>query len=452
MRIRDLVHRDTYPDSYYAATTETSITKTSKISGDQLKTSKWQEAPHRLEGNIEAEVCVIGAGFTGLNTAINLAEAGLKVVVVEQNQIGWGASGRNGGQLIGGFGLSFPSEGRLAKQFTPQEQRLLWDWGIECVDIVLDRINRFSIDCDLTMGFYDAAHTMRGLDDLKRDFDRYKSYGYRHDLKLVEGSQAREIVNTNLYVGGLVNEGWGHLHPLKLALGEASAARSLGVRIYEDTRVEKIHREKKIKISTDSGSIHADKVVVATNGYLGDLLGKVGEKSVPVGSYIMATEPLGLLANDLFPRNVAVSDQRMVLDYYRLSSDRRLLFGGLATYSGKHPTSIKKALFPGMIDVFPQLKSIAIDYEWGGYLRVGANRVPQLGAIDNSIFYAMAYAGHGLAPSHMAAKLVSEAVMGNTDNFNVLAKVRHRSLPGGILRQPLFALAMVWYKMRDHFQ
>ena len=433
MRIRDSVHNDRYPRSYYAATAPVTSTL------------------DHLEGRVTVDVCVIGGGYTGLNTAIELADKGYKVAVLEQNRIGWGASGRNGGQLLGGYGLSFPSEQRLASIFSEEERRALYHWGTECVDIAAERIKRFDIDCDLVWGFYDAAHTAKQLAHLKDDFKRFQDAGLPHPMRIVEGDEARSIVNTDAYAGGLVHEGWGHIHPLKLALGLAKGARSLGVEIFENTRVKSIKRGEPCVIDTGYGEMVADKVVVAANGYMGDLIKEVGKKSVPVGSYIMATEPLGARATELFPTNVAVSDQRWVLDYYRLSADGRLLFGGMATYSGQHPNSIKKALTPGMLDVFASLKDIKIDYEWGGYLRVGVNRVPQMGCVGRNIYYAMAYAGHGVAPSHMSARLVAEAISGDTSRFDIMAKVPHQTIPGGVLRQPLFALGMMWYKMQDRF-
>jgi len=432
MRIRDSIHSDHHPNSYYVASVGV--------------LPEFQ----RLEGSQRADVCIIGGGLTGINAAIELAQKGYDVILLEQNRIGWGASGRNGGQLLGGFGLSFPSEDKLIHQFNAADREKLFHWGQECVDIAIDRMKAFDIDCDLQMGFYDAAHTKRQLDDLRRYRDGYLSHGYPHKLELVEGESARQIVNSDVYVGGLVNHGWGHVHPLKLTVGEAAAAQQLGVRIYEDARVSAIIPGAPAIVDAGWARVTADYVIVAANGYQGDLLGPVAGKTVPVGSYIMATEPLSDdQAAQLFPKRVAVSDQRMVLDYYRLSADNRLLFGGLATYSGRHPKDIPAALMPGMLAVFPQLSDVKIDYSWGGYLSVGVNRVPQFGRIAPNIFYGHGYAGHGLAPSHLGGRLLAEVVSGTAERFDVMAGIRHMTIPGGWLSQPLFALGMWAIALRD---
>ena len=433
MRVRDSIHSDQYPRSYYAATAPVSFTL------------------DRLEGRETADVCVIGAGFTGLNTAIELADRGYKVVVVEQNRVGWGASGRNGGQVIGGYGLQYPTDNRMASLFTNDDRRTLYGMGKECVDILQARVDRFDIDCDLVWGYYDAAETARPLESLKETYRAFQDMGAPHVMRIVEGDEARTVLNTTHYVGGLYHDGWGHVHPLKLCHGLADGARSLGVKIFEDSRVQRLSRGEPLRIDTGYGEVVADRVIVAANGYLGTLLDDVGRKSIPVGSYMMATEPLGDKATKMFPKNVAVADQREIVDYYRLSTDGRLLFGGLAAYSGQHPSSIQKALTPGMLKVFPDLKSVKVDYEWGGLLRVSANRIPQLGAVSDKIYYAMSYAGHGVAPSHLSARLLAEAIDGDKSRYDLLARIPHKTIPGGFMRQPLFALGMAWVKLMDRF-
>ncbi|WP_120994380.1 NAD(P)/FAD-dependent oxidoreductase [Stutzerimonas urumqiensis] len=406
-----------------------------------------------LEGACRADVCVIGGGFTGLNTAIELAERGFSVALLEAHRIGWGASGRNGGQLIRGVGhdveqfLDILGEDGVAD---------LKRMGFEAVQIVRERIERFGIDCDLTWGYCDLANKPRDLEAFEAEYAELKRLGYPHDIRRVSRRNLGEIIGSDRYLGGLVDMGSGHLHPLNLALGEAAAAQQLGVRLFESSSVERIVTGSKVTVQTAQGAVEADQLVIACNAYIGRLQPHLAGKVLPAGSYIIATERLpDGLAHELLPSNMAVCDQRVALDYFRLSADRRLLFGGACHYSGRDPKDITAYMQPKMLRVFPQLVGIAVDYQWGGMIGIGANRLPQIGRLPDqpNVYFAQAYAGHGLNATHLAGRLLAEAISGQAEGrFDLFARVPHRTFPGGArLRSPLLALGMLWHRLRERF-
>ncbi|QBF24288.1 FAD-binding oxidoreductase [Pseudomonas tructae] len=404
-----------------------------------------------LQGELSCDVCVVGGGFSGLNTAIELAERGLNVVLLEAHKIGWGASGRNGGQLIRGVGHGL-------EQFTPilgsdgvRELKLM---GLEAVDIVRERIERHAIDCDLTWGYCDLANKPRDLQGFAEDAEELRSLGYRHELRLVQPEQMHSVVGSDRYVGGLIDMGSGHLHPLNLALGEALVASKLGVRLFEQSAVTRIDYGPQVRVQTAQGSVLASTLVLGCNAYLNDLNTELGGKVLPAGSYIIATEPLSeARASQLLPQNMAVCDQRVALDYYRLSADRRLLFGGACHYSGRDPQDIAAYMRPKMLKVFPQLADVRIDYQWGGMIGIGANRLPQIGRLPGqpNVYFAQAYSGHGLNATHLAGRLLGEAISGqHSGRFDLFAKVPHITFPGGQhLRSPLLALGMLWHRLKE---
>ncbi|KJK08743.1 MULTISPECIES: FAD-binding oxidoreductase [Pseudomonas] len=404
-----------------------------------------------LKGDLSCDVCVVGGGFSGLNTAIELAERGLNVILLEARKIGWGASGRNGGQLIRGVGHGL-------EQFTPllgtdgvRELKLM---GLEAVDIVRQRIERHTIDCDLTWGYCDLANKPKDLQGFAEDAEELRNLGYRHELRLVQPEQMRTVVGSDRYVGGLIDMGSGHLHPLNLALGEAAVATRLGVRLFEQSAVTRIDYGTQVRVHTAQGTVQASTLVLGCNAYLNDLNSELGGKVLPAGSYIIATEPLSeAQAHELLPQNMAVCDQRVALDYYRLSADRRLLFGGACHYSGRDPQDIAAYMRPKMLKVFPQLADVRIDYQWGGMIGIGANRLPQIGRLPNqpNVYFAQAYSGHGLNATHLAGKLLGEAISGqHSGRFDLFAKVPHITFPGGKhLRSPLLALGMLWHRLKE---
>lgn len=404
-----------------------------------------------LQGEVKVDVCVVGGGFSGLNTAIELAERGLSVALLEARKIGWGASGRNGGQLIRGVGHGVERFASVIGQDGVRQLKLM---GLEAVEIVRQRVERHAIDCDLKWGYCDLANKPRELAGLAEDAEELRGLGYLHELKLVQPQDIHSVVGSDRYAGGLIDMGSGHLHPLNLALGEAALAASLGVQVFEHSAVTRIDYGPQVKVHTDRGIVQAQTLVLGCNAYLNDLNPEIGGKVLPAGSYIIATEPLSEeQAHQLLPQDMAVCDQRVTVDYYRLSSDRRLLFGGACHYSGRDPRDIAAYMQPKMLEVFPQLAGVAIDYQWGGMIGIGANRLPQIGRLKHqpNVFYAQAYSGHGLNATHLAGRLLGEAIAGqHSDGFELFAKVPHMTFPGGKhLRSPLLALGMLWHRLKE---
>ena len=404
-----------------------------------------------LEGSQRADVCIVGGGFTGLNTALELAERGLSVILLEARRIGWGASGRNGGQLIRGLGHDLQ---RFAPQLGAEGVRELKRMGLEAVQLVRRRIERHAIDCDLTWGYCDLANTPAHLDGFAAEREELLALGYPHELRLLSAAELPQVIDSQRFVGGMIDRGSGHLHPLNLALGEAAAAAQLGVRLFEQSPVTRLEYGARVRVQTPSGQVEADSLVLAGNAYLGDLEPALGGKVLPAGSYIIATEPLGAArARQLIPQNMALCDQRVALDYFRLSADQRLLFGGACHYSGRDPQDIAAYMRPKMLKVFPQLADVRIDFQWGGMIGIGANRLPQIGRLPGqaNVYYAQAYSGHGLNATHLAGQLLAEAIAGQQGGgFDLFARVPHLTFPGGRhLRSPLLALGMLWYRLKE---
>lgn len=404
-----------------------------------------------LQEQLTVDVCVVGGGFSGLNTAIELAERGFSVAVLEGRRIGWGASGRNGGQLIRGVGHGLE---QFSSVIGTEGVRTMTEMGLEAVEIARQRIEKYDIDCDLTWGYCDLANKPRDLEHLRDEALTLQRLGYRHEVRMLSADQVHTVVGSKQYVGGMVDMGSGHLHPLNLALGEARAAQQLGVRLFENAMVTRIDYGPQVKVHTATGCVTANTLVLACNAYLNDLNTELSGKVLPAGSYIIATEPLDeATAQQLLPQNFAVCDQRVTVDYYRLSADRRLLFGGACHYSGRDPKDIAGYMRPKMLGVFPQLAEVKIDYQWGGMIGIGANRLPQIGRLNSqpNVFYAQAYSGHGLNATHLAGRLLAEAISGQAQGrFELFAKVPHMTFPGGKrLRSPLLALGMLWHRFKE---
>lgn len=405
-----------------------------------------------LTDDLVADVCVIGGGFTGVNTAIELAQRGLSVILLEARRIGWGASGRNGGQLIRGIGHDVSG---FAKYVGIDGVRYLERAGVESVELVGQRIREHDIECDLRWGFCELANTQAQFAAFKGEQQRLVDAGYAHETRLVGPEQIREqVVNAGVYAGGLVDMGSGHLHPLNLVLGEARLAQTLGVQIFEQSPVLELIHGSTVQVRCASGTVRAGSLVLGCNAHLDELEPKLSGKVLPAGSYIIATEPLAPdVAARLIPQNLALCDQKVGLDYYRLSADRRLLFGGACHYSGRDPADIAAYMRPQMLKVFPQLADVRIDYQWGGKIGITANRFPQVGRLGQqpNVFYAQGYSGHGLNVTHWCAKLLGEAIhAGHSQGFDVFSAVPHMTFPGGpMLRSPLLALGMLWYRVRE---
>ncbi|CAK15677.1 NAD(P)/FAD-dependent oxidoreductase [Pseudomonas entomophila] len=404
-----------------------------------------------LDQDLHADVCVVGGGLTGVNAALELAERGLSVILLEARRIGWGASGRNGGQLIRGIGHDVSG---FARHVGQDGVRYLKQAGIDSVALVARRIEQYGIECDLRWGFCELANTPVQFAAFEEEQSDLAELGYRHETRLVEPRRMHEIVASDLYAGGLVDMGSGHLHPLDLVQGEARAAHGLGVRIFEQSPVLRIEHGSTVTLHTARGKVRARSLVLGCNAHLDELEPRLTGKVLPAGSYVVATEQLPEpLARALIPQNMALCDQKVGLDYYRLTADNRLLFGGACHYSGRDPKDIGAYMRPKVLKVFPQLADVRLDYQWGGMIGITANRFPQVGRLGQypNVYYAQGYSGHGLNVTHWTAKLLAEAIATeHSHGFDVFSAVPHLTFPGGkALRSPLLALGMLWYRVRE---
>jgi glycine/D-amino acid oxidase-like deaminating enzyme len=399
-----------------------------------------------LDAAVSADVCVIGAGFTGISTAICLAEHGYDVCVVEANRVGWGASGRNGGQMIAGIS----GEARIRKEHGPGIEKLLWEMRWAGHRIIRARVAKYAIDCDLKSGYLDVAIKPRHLRDLEADRERLAKHGFSEEFRLLSRAETRAMIGSESYIGALLNRGNGHLHPLNLCAGEARAAESLGVRLFERSPVSSVRHGKTVSVITAHGSVNAGFVVLAGNAYqLFDR--KLRSQFFPVRSYIIATEPLTpAQVADVNPQDLAVCDPNFVLEYFRLSADKRLLFGGRCNYFGEDPAEIRRQLRPRMERVYPQLKGIGIDFAWGGTIGVPLNRVPQLGRLAPNVFYAQGYSGHGVNVTHLVGEILSDAVAGTLERFDVFATIKPVRIPGASLfANQMVSLGLLYYGLKD---
>jgi gamma-glutamylputrescine oxidase len=402
-----------------------------------------------LEETITVDVCVIGAGLTGISTALNLAERGHTVAVLEASKVGWAASGRNGGQLIGGFACDIDT---FAKYMPDDDVHRIWEMGLETLDIVKDRVAKHSIDCDLTMGYLTAANNPKHVDALRTWRDDAKKR-FNHDrYRYIERAHMDHYVQSSRYLGGLFDPDSGHLHPLNYTLGLARAAVESGVRIYENSCVTTLRKENSTHlIETAQGTVRAKYVVLACNTWLGALAPQVSRKIMPVGTYVIATEPLDpARAAALMPARAAVCDSRFVLDYFRPAPDNRLLWGGKVSYSTFAPRNLAEAMRRDMLKTFPQLADVKVDYAWGGFVDITMNRAPHFGRLTPTVYFAQGFSGHGVNTTGLAGKLIAEAIHGQASRFDLFGKIRHRDFPGGaLLRTPALVLAMAWYRMKD---
>lgn len=401
-----------------------------------------------LTGEVTADVCVIGGGMAGCSTALHLAERGYRVVLLESNRIGWGASGRSGGQALTGFASG---QHKLVQQVGATNARLMWDLSVEALSLLGELVDRYSIECDLHWGALYAAVKERQRVSLQREIEETRSlYGYGH-LRFLERHEVERLLATHRYCAAVLDTSSGHLHPMNYTLGLASAAASCGVTICEGSRVTSIGEGNPVLVNTDRGCVRAQFAVLCCNAYIGSLSPILRARIMPVGTYIVATEPLGeARIEGLIRENIAVSDTNFVLDYFRRSADHRLLFGGRVSYSGLNGLGMERATRKRMLNVFPQLADASVEYAWGGYVDITMSRAPDFGRIGANVYYLQGFSGHGIALSTIAGKLVAEAISGQAERFDLFTKLKHRNFPGGRwLRMPALVLAMLWYRLRD---
>ena len=417
-----------YPPSYYAATATPFA------------------AQPTLQGEVQADVCIIGGGYTGLSAALHLAELGYSVALLEAHRLGFGASGRNGGQV--GSGQRQDQDWLEAAAGKTAAQQM-WSMAEEAKALVKSLISTHDIPVTFHHGvatacWHDAdlQSSLRSAEKLERD------YGYS-GLERLDQQAIGGLIGSKVFKGGVIDRGAGHVHPLNFALGLAKAAQATGVRLFERSEVVEIVQGPKPLVRTAQGQVRADQVILACNGYLGGLDAKVAARVMPINNFIVATEPLGAAAADILSQNIAVADTKFVVNYWRLSDDNRLLFGGGESYGYRFPDILKTVRKP-MLAIYPQLADAKIDYAWGGTLAITTNRMPCFTRPAPNILSASGYSGHGVAMATMAGKVLAATVAGQSAQFDLLATLPQRGFPGGAaLRWPLLVLAMTWYGLRD---
>jgi gamma-glutamylputrescine oxidase len=403
-----------------------------------------------LEESVECDVCIIGAGYTGLSSALFLTEAGYKVTVLEAAKVGYGASGRNGGQLVNSYSRDVDV---IEARYGDKTAEILGSMIFEGADIIRSRIKDYDIQCDYRPGGIFAALNKKQLNGLAEQKRSWERYGNQH-LKMLDAADIRREVGSDAYVGGLLDMQGGHIHPLNLALGEAAAIVRLGGKIYEQSAAVEIKYGEPNIVRTGKGQVRAKYLLIAGNAYLPQGLdNRVTAKSMPCGSQIVVTEPLTeQQARSLITHNYCVEDCNYLLDYYRLTADNRLLYGGGVVYGAREPDDIEQLIRPKILKTFPQLKDVKIDYRWTGNFLLTMSRMPQFGRIEKNAYYMQCYSGHGVTCSHLAGKLISEMIRGDAERFDAFASLPHMPMLGGrTFSAPLTALGAVYYSLRDRF-
>lgn len=418
-----------YPPSWYAATAK-----------------PLAECPP-LKGETQADVCVIGGGYTGLSAALHLAKQGLDVVLLEAHRVGFGASGRNGGQLGSG---QRQDQKTIEKMVGRDDALKLWDQAEEAKDLVKSLVSEHAIDCHLKPGIAHMCFNDREVRE-EHEYADYLAdqYNYPHNEKL-DRDAAQALCPSPRYVGGTLDMTAGHLHPLAYSLGLAQAAQEAGVRIFEHSEVHNITKGDPAVVQIATGRVTARHVILACNGYLGGLNRKVAARVMPINNFVAATQPLDDETARVLTRDIAVADTKFVVNYFRLSHDNRLLFGGGESYGYKFPKNIDAVVRKPMVDIFPHLRDVPFDYTWGGTLAITLRRLPYLARVTPNVLSASGYSGHGVGTATHAGKLMADAIAGQAAGFDTMARIPTQAFPGGTaLRSPLLALAMTWYAMRD---
>jgi len=419
----------TYPASYYAASAHS--------------------APDRppLAGDVEVEVCIVGGGYTGLSAGIELAERGHKVLLLEGARIGWGASGRNGGQIVNGLNASLET---ITARYGPETADFVGTVVQEGGDLIRERVARYAIDCDLKDGNIFTAFTARQMKDLEAKQALWRRHGH-DNFEMLDRAALRRHIDSDAYLGGMLDRSAGHMHPLNLALGEAAAFESLGGVIHEASMVTAIEDAAgRPVVRTAGGSVRPEALILGGNAYLGHLVPELENRIMPFSTQMIATEPLGERAARILPSDMCVEDVRYVLDYYRLSADRRLLFGGGTVYGGTDPADIRAKILPALEKIFPELKGVGVDFAWSGNCAISFSRVPQMGRLGARTYFAQGYSGHGVVGSHLFGRILGQAVDGDRSRFDVFAKVPWIPFPGGRrFAVPYSMVGSWWYMLRD---
>ena len=426
-------------------------------SDTQLNQSSYYEASVNrpapepaLQGSVQADVLVVGGGFAGLSAALELAQRGMSVVLLEADRVGSGASGRNGGQAIVGFASG---QGPFDEQLGAERSQKAWDMSVQAVNLIEQRVAAHAIDCDWQRGYTYVADSRHKADALRAEFADHQRRGVA--CEWAEGAEAQRLIGSKRYMAAFHEKTSGHLHPLKYALGLARAAQAAGVRIFEGSAVVGLRRGASLVAVTAGGQVTARFGVLAGNATLPEygpqVAPEIAPRIMPVGTYIVGTEPLDpALCERLIPHHAAVCDNNFVLDYFRFSADHRMLFGGRVSYTTRTPANLNAVMAQRMGEVFPELKNALVEFVWGGFVDISMNRSPDFGRLGDNLYYLQGFSGHGVALTGLAGQLVAEAVAGQAERFDLFAALKHREFPGGpLLRTPSLALGMLWHRMKD---
>lgn len=404
----------------------------------------------QLQGELDCDICVIGAGFTGLSAALHLAEQDYKVVLLEAERVGWGASGRNGGQVCQGHNMDHED---MIQKVGREKADALWDMSLESVELVRELIAKHNIQCDLKQGVLHVAAKPGHSDELKASVEYKREVLGYDDIEYVEPQQVQQMLGTDRYFAGEYWKKGAHLHPLNYALGLAEAADKAGVKIFENSRVSSYKAGTDARVEAGNGVVRPRYILLACNGYLGKLEPRVAGKIMPINNFILATEPLSdEICRRINRDDVAVADSRFVINYFKLSGDNRLLWGGGENYTSRFPDDIPAFVRKYMLEFYPELKDLRIDYGWGGTLAITLNRMPYFDRVEDNLFVAQGYSGHGVALATLGGKLMADAISGSAEKFDTFAAVPSPTFPGGtLLRWPGLVAGMLYYSMRDRF-
>jgi gamma-glutamylputrescine oxidase len=413
-----------------------------------LATTPAMEAFGPLAGSEAADVCVVGGGLAGLSAAIELRAKGYSVVLLEGQRLGWGASGRNGGQAIVGHS----SDDAIIAQFSKEDAKRAWDVTVEGMHLMRERIATHTIDCDYIPGWMYLAVNARKAKSLRESFEFTRdTFGF-DQWSWVDHADIGQYIASPRFHSGVYDTLSGHLHPLKFTLGLARVARDAGVRIHERSRAIRLQRGAAPVVKTDKGEVRCKFVVLAGNCYLGELVPELNSRIMPVGTYVVATNPLDpALAESLIKNRAAICDNNFVLDYFRVSPDHRVVFGGRVSYSTMTPVNLDVSMLERILTVFPQLAGrVQVEYSWGGFVDITMNRAPDFGRLTDNIYYLQGFSGHGLALTGIAGKIAAEAIAGQAERFDLYTRIKHLPFPGGkLLRTPALVAGMLWYRLRD---
>ena len=407
-----------------------------------------QTAYPALLGDQHVDVCIVGAGYTGLSSALHLAERGYSVIVLEAEKVGFGASGRNGGHV--GIGQR-KDQYYLEKQFGKEIARGLWNMGLEAVDTVKQLIEKHHIDCDLKLGILHLAHRSKYCSELEEEVEHLRHHYQFDQMEYIETAALPNFLDSQAYYGAQWDKASLHLHPLKYLQGLAKAASKAGVTVYEQSRVLNYTEGSSIRVTTADGTVTASELVLACNGYIEKLEPRINGYIMPINNFVLATEPLSdELAEAVSAQDTAMQDTRFVINYWKLSADNRLIFGGGENYRRDFPSDIKGFVRKYMLQIYPQLENTRIDYGWGGTLAITLNRMPHFGRIGDNIWYLQGYSGHGVPTATFAGKLIAEAISGKLERFDLISNLPTRKFPGGtLLRWPGMVAGMLYFALRD---